>query len=118
MKELVAIGTEKINANGAYIISGTFAPEEDGYYRIKTTKWRNDVDTCVTLFDSDGNEIDNDDDGGEDNNFLLLSKLEAGPTHMKSVRTIQGRVQSRSTCILIKLLCIPSVICSLCSEKM
>ena len=87
MKELVAIGTEKINANGAYIISGTFAPEEDGYYRIKTTKWRNDVDTCVTLFDSDGNEIDNDDDGGEDNNFLLLSKLEAGQTYTYEIRT-------------------------------
>ena len=87
MKELVAIGTEKINANGAYIISGTFAPEEDGYYRIKTTKWRNYVDTCVTLFDSDGNEIDNDDDGGEDNNFLLLSKLEAGQTYTYEIRT-------------------------------
>ena len=87
MKELVAIGTEKVNANGDYIISGTFTPEEDGYYRIKTTKWRNYVDTCVTLFDSDGNEIDNDDDGGEDNNFLLLSKLEAGQTYTYEIRT-------------------------------
>lgn len=55
-----------------------FIPEETGMYSIESS---GNSDTFVYLTDSNFEEIDNDDDGGEGFNFSLLYNLEAGETY-------------------------------------
>ena len=83
MKKLVSIGTTEFrhDENTRHCIKATFTPESTGYYQIKTSKWMDYVDTCVTLYDSDYEKVAENDDGGEDNHCLLTVQLEAGQNY-------------------------------------
>ena len=83
MKKLVSIGTEAFrhDVETRHCIKATFTPESTGCYQIKTSKWMDYVDTCVTLYDSEYEEVAVNDDGSEDNHCLLTVQLEAGKTY-------------------------------------
>ena len=61
----------------------SFTPEESGKYFIYST---GDEDTKATLYDSDMEYLDEDDDGGDGTNFKLTYRLEAGQTYYIRVR--------------------------------
>ena len=89
MKKLVSIGTTEFrhDVETRHCIKATFTPESTGYYQIKTSKWKDYVDTCVKLYDSDYEEIAENDDGGENNNCLLTVQLEAGQNYTYEIYT-------------------------------
>ena len=61
-----------------------FIPEEDGTYIIYS--YNNDHDTLAYLYDSDMNEINSNDDGGDGNNFKIVTELTAGETYYIKAR--------------------------------
>ena len=70
-------------------------------------------DTYAMLVDEFGGWIDEDDDGGEEMNFLLPAKLEAGKTYYLCVRFYgqgeQGSVNVLTDCSLFSTLPVPEV---------
>ena len=60
------------NASAAHSNGG------NGEYIISTS---GNLDTLGVLYDSNGNEIDNDDDNGTGNNFIITASLEYGKTY-------------------------------------
>ncbi len=60
-----------------------FTPAEDGVYIFESFS---DGDTYAVLFDENGNTIDEQDEGGDGNNFLLESVLSTDATYYLGVR--------------------------------
>ncbi|MBE6734038.1 MAG: hypothetical protein E7563_01680 [Ruminococcaceae bacterium] len=77
------------STNTASISSGgemkyySYTPSTSGKHVIYSTA---DVDTKVYLYDSDGIELDSDDDGGDSTNFRLEYNLTAGEKYYFGVR--------------------------------
>ncbi len=69
--------------SGGYVKYYTYTPTETGQYVIYST---GDTDTRVYLYDSSGNELDSDDDGGDNHNFRLVQNLTAGTTYKYAVK--------------------------------
>ena len=93
MKKLVSIGTEAFrhDVETRHCIKATFTPESTGCYQIKTSKWMDYVDTCVTLYDSEYEEVAVNDDGSENNHCLLTVQLEAGKTYTYEIYTFNDK---------------------------
>lgn len=62
-------------------------PEKDGYYAFWSTS---NEDTYGTLYDSEMGEINEDDDGGENNNFRVKAMLEGGKTYYLRARYLSS----------------------------
>ncbi len=78
--ESIAVNEEKIiDSNYGYKKVFKFMPEESGSYKFYS--YNNDGDSKAYLYDSELNEIAQDDDSGTDNNFIIIKKLEAGKTY-------------------------------------
>ena len=65
-------------ATGSY----KFVPEEDGMYAFYS--FDNDCDTYGYVYDSEGNELSYDDDGGDRNNFFATFEATAGEIYYLS----------------------------------
>lgn len=83
-----------------------FIPEESGNYAF--TSYSND-DTCARLYDEDMNELQYDDDGGEENNFLLTYILEKGKRYIYSARFLSSGDTGSFDVMLYKLPTVTSI---------
>ena len=78
----VSLGETPISITGE-IKYFEFTASEDGIYDITTIS---ELDTFGYLYDEDGYKITSNDDGGENSNFLIETKLQAGKTYYIGVR--------------------------------
>ncbi len=74
--------TVEANSTNKYI---KFVPEESATYRI-FSQCHEDVE--ATLYDSDWDELDYDDDDGDSLNFMIKQDLEEGQTYYLKVNTV------------------------------
>lgn len=65
----------------------SFTPETDGRYRFKS---EGNYDVYAYLFDENGEEIGNNDDGGSNGNFGFSVELKAGSTYVLKVRSYES----------------------------
>ena len=61
----------------------SFTPDEDGTYAFFS---ESNSDTYATLYDSEGEYLDDDDEGGSGSNFKLIYELQAGETYYLAAR--------------------------------
>lgn len=78
----VSLGETPISITGE-VKYFEFTASEDGRYDITTISG---VDTFGYLYDENGIKITSNDDGGENSNFLIEAKLQAGKTYYIGVR--------------------------------
>ncbi|MBQ6946576.1 MAG: leucine-rich repeat protein, partial [Clostridia bacterium] len=69
------ITVDENNTEAIYI----FMPEQDGTYAFYSHD--NDMDTYGYVYDSEMNELASDDDGGENNNFMVTYSMNAGEVY-------------------------------------
>ena len=75
----LALGTNTVSVTVAGSrVTYSFTPETTGVYDFYTT---GPADTKACLYDAAGNWLEEDDDGGEDLNFMLSYQLTAGQTY-------------------------------------
>lgn len=74
-------------ATGSY----KFVPEEDGVYAFYS--YDNDYDTYGYVYDSEGNEVIDSDDDGDNNNFFATFEATAGETYYFSARPFSRNAQ-------------------------
>ncbi|MBE6734269.1 MAG: hypothetical protein E7563_02855 [Ruminococcaceae bacterium] len=67
-----------VELSGDSTATVNFTPDEDGIYHFYST---GSYDTIATLFDSDGNEIEYNDDGKNGYNFGMYTHLEKGKNY-------------------------------------
>ena len=60
-----------------------FTPEETGFYSLRSNA---NIDTYAELYQDDGQLLHEDDDGGDNTNFLITYRLQAGRTYYYKVR--------------------------------
>ena len=70
----------------------TFTPEETGYYSFTSSD--NTGDPRAWLYDSDNNQIAENDDGAGNYNFHVVAKLTAGVTYFLEVYDLDGSDES------------------------
>lgn len=69
--------------SGAETVYYTYTSDESKDYVIYST---GDADTKIYLYNSLGEELGNDDDGGDNRNFKLQHQLEAGETYLFGIK--------------------------------
>ena len=75
--------TLNVAVDGNQLTYIAFTPAETGFYALTSVS---EEDTYGYLYDSEMNELDENDDGGEGSNFLLVHELIAGKTYYYGVR--------------------------------
>ena len=89
-------GMKKDVAYNGKDIKCTFIPSEDGYYVLESSSWKGEFsDTYAELF-CGSDWLGSDDDGGENNDFRLIWKLEKGKKYTYLVRAISGKTANFS----------------------
>lgn len=76
----------EVTMNGSETVYYNFTPEEDGNYCFEST---GDYDVYASILDDSGEELDEDDDGGEDYNFKISEYLTAGQTYSLKIRSYE-----------------------------
>ena len=77
----------------------SFVPSESGEYEIYST---GDDDTKAELYDSDQHMLTDNDDGGENQNFKLSFRLEAGKTYYIAARYFYAYMTGTMTLVVKK----------------
>ena len=77
----------------------SFVPSESGEYEIYST---GDDDTKAELYDSDQHMLTDNDDGGENQNFKLSFRLEAGKTYYIAARYFYAYMTGTMTLVVEK----------------
>lgn len=77
----------------------SFVPSESGEYEIYST---GDDDTKAELYDSDQHRLTDNDDGGENRNFKLSFRLEAGKTYYIAARYFYAYMTGTMTLVVEK----------------
>ncbi len=75
------VQTEALIEHNGQSVLFSFTPSETGTYTIVSKAKGSQRDTCVTLYNSDREELAYNDDGPKDVNFSLTYTLEAGETY-------------------------------------
>lgn len=79
----LSVGSNSIRVNAGETMRAKLTVPSDGVYDLYSTGSK---DTSATLYDESGEMIAYNDDGGEDNNFLISQELSAGSVVYLDVR--------------------------------
>lgn len=87
MAKSAITGTNLVTVSGGSGAYLAFTPQTTGNYEIYSDS---DLDPYVDMYDLGFMTLARDDDGGSDNNFRLVTTLEAGTTYLFEIRLYGG----------------------------